>query len=243
MRVLSILCVCLLAIAPFEAAGQTERASAKKTIEIQATAKVEVPAEVAAVKVGYTNHAATKDAAYSENVRMSKKIVQALTDEHVPVSAIETHVLGLLRDENEGGKADSAKSARFSAVQTWYVHVTAPDAQRVVDIAVGAGANTVDDVDWDVKDPLALEGQAYAAAIERAKKIAEQTALHSGIKLGEIVSVSNFVNRFASGNGIGANMEMITMNAARASTTIPLVLYAPKIERQASVSVIYAIAQ
>jgi uncharacterized protein YggE len=222
-------------------AAQSDRSSIKKTVEIQATAKVGVPAELATVKIGYANQAVSKDTAYAENTRMSQKIVRALLDEHVPSAAIETESVALEREE-ERGESIPAKVLKFSALQEWRVHVAAADAQKVVDIAVGAGATNVGGVDWEVKDPQALEAQAYAAAIDRAKKIAEQTASHSGIKLGEIVSVVNFVNRFGFGGGGGLNTEAATLVSSRSVTTVPLTLYPPKIERQASVTVTYAIA-
>jgi uncharacterized protein len=226
---------------PALVAAQSDRPSIKKTIEIQASARVEVPAEVATVKIGYANHAVNKDAAYAENTRMSQKIVRALLDEHVPPSAIETESVALEREE-ERGDGGPAKILKFSAVQEWRVHVAAADAQRVVDIAVAAGATNVSGVEWGVKDPEALEAQAYAAAIDRAKKIAEETALHSGVKLGEIVSVTNFVNRFGFGAGV-LNTESASLGSSRSVTTVPLTLYPQKIERQSSVTITYGIAQ
>jgi uncharacterized protein YggE len=105
--------------------------------------------------------------------------------------AIEAQAIALEREEEREG-ASPPKVLKFSADQEWWVHVAAADAQRIVDIPVGAGATNIGGVDWDVRDPQGLKAQAYAAAIERAKKIAEQTASQSGVKLGEIVSVTNF---------------------------------------------------
>jgi uncharacterized protein YggE len=51
--------------------------SDKRNIEIRASEKVTVPAEIAIVKVGFQNQAATKDAAYQENTKASAKIIQA----------------------------------------------------------------------------------------------------------------------------------------------------------------------
>jgi uncharacterized protein len=221
-------------------AAQADRSSIKKTIEILATAKVEVPAEVATVKIAYSNQAVSKDAAYAENTRMGQKIVRALLDEHVPSSAIETESIALEREEERGGAV--VKVLKFTALQEWRVHVAAADAQKVVDIAVSAGATNISGVDWEVKDPEALEAQVYAAAIARAKKIAEQTASESGVKLGEIVSVVNFQNRFGFGSGGGLGTESASLGITRSVSTVPLTLYPPKIERQASVTVTYAIA-
>lgn len=237
-------CLATLATGSCLAAAQSDRSPTKKTIEIQATAKAEVPAEVAIVKIGYTNQAVSKETAYAENTRMSKKIVQALVDDHVLASAIETQAVTLEREEERGG-AGPAKILKFNASQEWRVHVSAGDAQKVVDIAVAAGATNVEGVDWEVRDPQALEAQAYGAAIERARKIAEQTAAQSGVKLGEIVSVVNSANRFVLGTVPldTSTVEVSGTAGGNYRATVPLTLYPPKIERQASVTVTYDISQ
>lgn len=244
-RFVVAVCSAILVTGSCLAAAQSDRSPTKKTIEILATAKVEVPAEVAIVKIGYQNQAVGKEAAYAENTRTAKKIVQAFLDDHVPPAAIETQAVTLEREEERGGSGP-AKILKFNALQEWRIHVSAGDAQKVVDIAVAAGATNVEGVDWEVRDPLALEAQAYGAAIERARKIAEQTAAQSGVKLGEIVSIVNFVNRFGLGSGAGSSLETQASSmgeAAKYVATVPLTLYPPKIERQASVTVTYAISQ
>jgi uncharacterized protein len=220
-------------------AAQSDPSQLRKTIEIQASAKVEAPAEVATVKIGYANQAPTKDAAYQESTRTSQKIVRVLLDQKVPLSAIETESLALGREEEQGGGV-AAKVLRFSALQEWRIHVPAADAQKIVDIAVSGGATNVAGIEWDVKDPQALEAQAYAAAIDRAKEIAGQTAAHTGIKLGEIVSIENFSTGPGFGRGMGGAMQ--TVEIKRFLATVPLTLYPQKIERQASVKITYAIA-
>src|ERR1700741_2459448 len=126
--------------------------SDKRTIEISASEKVSVPAEVAIVKVGYQNQAGTKDEAFTESKKTSAKIIQALLDAKVPRESIETQTLSLERNEEMNGAARS-KSSVFAADQEWRVHVRATEAQKVVDIMVGAGANVVNNVDWMVADP------------------------------------------------------------------------------------------
>ena len=212
--------------------------SDKRTIEIRASEKVSVRAEVAFVKVGYQNQAGTKDDAYTENKKISTKIIQALLDAKIPKESIDTQTLSLERNE-ETNAAVRSKPPVFAADQEWRIHVKASEAQKVIDIMVAAGANVVNNVDRAVSDPHALEAKAYAAALARAKSIAETTASETGVKLGEILSVSN-----SSGNFLYAQLQtsasMVVTSGERVTTT-PLMLFAPEIEREASVDVIYAI--
>jgi uncharacterized protein YggE len=158
--------------------------SPQKTIEISATEKVEVPAESATVKLGYQNQATSKDAAYAENTRTANRILQALLDAGVPKGAIETESLSLAREEDRfGGKPQQPST--FTATQQWQVQCKASEAQKIVDIAVAAGANHIESVDWSVADPQKLDDRAYAAALARAKTIAEQTAAQTGVNLAQ----------------------------------------------------------
>jgi uncharacterized protein YggE len=63
------------------------------------------------------------------------------------------------------------------------VTVAASAAQTVVDLAVKAGANEVDDVEWNVADPVALQAKASGAALAKARSIADQMAKGLGTKL------------------------------------------------------------
>ena len=243
MRLLS--CIVLLSLSgavPAPVRAQASPIEARKTIEIRATAKVTVSAEIATVKIGYVNEAADKDAVYTGNVRMAKKIVEALLQAGVKPSAIETETISLEREE-ERAENVPPKALKFSADQEWRIHVAAGDAQKIVDIAVAAGATTVSGVDWDVKDPVALEAKAYAAAIEQAKTIGQQTAAQSGLRLGEIVAIANSINRFNL-SGIPLNTsESFVVGASQSIAKIPLTLYPQSIQREASVTITFAIAR
>lgn len=214
--------------------------SPQKTIEISATEKVEVPAETAVLKIGYQNQATGKDSAYAENARTANKIVQALLDAGVPKEAIETESLSLARDEDRGGKAPQA--ATFTATQEWQIQSKASEAQKIVDIAVAAGANQIESVDWSVANPQRLDDRAYAAAIARAKIVAEQTATQTGVKLGAIVSVANSANPYGRFNQM-KDKQLMAVEVSAAKLATPMVKLQPgTVEREASVTITYAIA-
>src|SRR4029077_2223164 len=83
------------------------------------------------------------------------------------------------------------KERRFRAQQSWHVTVPATRAQTIVDLCVNAGANEVEDVEWNVADPVALQAKAGGAALVKARSIADQMAKGLGTKLGELVYASN----------------------------------------------------
>jgi uncharacterized protein YggE len=231
----------VLSIFPLSALAQFSRVmSDKRSIEIRASEKVTVPAEVAIVKVGFQNQAATKDTAYQENTKASAKIIQALLDAKIPKDAIETQTISLERQEEMSGP-NAVRTTKFSADQEWRIQVKASEAQKVVDVAVAAGANQVSDVDWSVADPHALEAKAYAAVLNRAKSIAESTASQASVKLGEILSITNSVSPFNFSSTLNTEAVMVSAQAAYSVKTTPLTLFPPSIQREASVTVVFAI--
>jgi uncharacterized protein YggE len=163
-----------------------------KTIAVTADESTTADAELALVTIGYRNYGLTQDAAFQENVRASEQITKALLDARVPKANIETDKLQLTRTEiDEKWTVDMKKERQFLAAQSWRVVVSASEAQTIVDIAVKAGANEVDDVEWNVADPLALQAKAGGAALAKARSIASQMAKGLGTKLGELVYASN----------------------------------------------------
>src|SRR5690348_3719267 len=102
---------------PLSAWAQFSRVvSDKRNIEIRASEKVIVAAEIAVVKVGCQNRAATKDAAYQEDTKASAKVIQALLDAKVPKNSIETQTISVERQHEMTGP-NVVRTTKFSADQ------------------------------------------------------------------------------------------------------------------------------
>ena len=212
-----------------------------KTISVTADESATADAEVAMLAIGYHNYGLTQDAAFQENVRAAARITKALLEAKVPKANIETEKLRLARaDIDEKWTADMKKERQFTAVQSWHVTVSTSEAQVVVDLAVHAGANEVEDVDWNVADPAALQAKAGGAALAKARSIADQMAKGLGTKLGELVYASNRapVARMYRG------METVTVSASLASVAEKqpkLTLFPQKVKRDATVYAVFSI--
>jgi len=210
-----------------------------KTIAITADESVSVDPEVATITVGYQNYAPTKDAAYGENVRVSNEVTKALLNSGVPKSALETESVQLQRAErDEKWTVEEKKERQFQTTQTWTIHVRAEKAQTIVDIALAAGANVLEALDWNVSDPKALQAKAGAAALAKAKVIAEQMAKGLNAHLGDLVYASNRVPIPA----FAASFETAEATLAAAPPPPPhLVLYPKKVKSDATVYAVFAI--
>jgi len=238
MRMIRCFTILLVVFVPRCANAQVLRigSDSRRTIEATTAEKISVPADSAIVKVGFNHIADTKDAAYNESVRMGNRIDKALTGAGIPAEEIQTESLMVGREEV--GQQGAGSPTR---IQQWRIHVVATGAQKVVDIAITAGANTVQGVEWNVSDPQSLRAKAYTAALARARGMAEQAGVQAGVKLGELVSIINGEESegFAK---LPMARKMVAVEV-QAMPTQNLMLYPSKVEREATVTVIYAIAQ
>jgi len=211
-----------------------------RTIAVTVTESVKVESEVARIRVGYRNYGRTQDLTYQDNVQTSNRITQALLDAGVPKDKIETEKLNLGAAFDSDWPREIQKERQYEAFQSWTVQIRVADAQKVVDVAVSAGANDVEDVDWDVADPVALEAKANAAALAKARALAQQMATELGGKLGSLLYASNRTPVPAAFRGL-----LASESAMVASTSVErkpvLKLFPQKVERQATVYAVFAL--
>jgi uncharacterized protein YggE len=116
--------------------------------------------------------------------------------------------------------------------------VRADKAQTVVDIALRAGANVLEALDWNVSDPKVLQAKAGAAALAKAKAIAEQMAKGLNAHLGDLVYASNRAPISASA---GSFVEVEGTPAPPPPPPPHMVLYPKKVKSDATVYAVFAI--
>jgi len=212
-----------------------------KTVAVTAEESVTSDAEVALLAVGYHNYGASQDAAFHENIRAAERITKAMLDAKIPVANIETEKLSLGPVEpGQKWTEDMKKERRFEAQQSWHVTVPVSQAQSIVDLCVNAGANEVEDVEWSVADPVALQAKAGGAALSKARVIAEQMAKGLGTKLGELVYASNrapVAKIWRGAQSVTVNAEMATVSDKQPK----LKLFPQKVTSDATVYAVFAI--
>jgi len=212
-----------------------------KTIAVTADESTTADAEIAVLEIGYHNYGPTQDIAYQDNVRAGERITKTLLDAKVPKANIETEKLQLARKEiDEKWTAEMKKERQFVAEQSWHVTVAASEAQSVVDLAVKAGANEVEDVEWNVADPVALQARAGGAALAKARSIADQMAKGLGTKLGELVYASNRAPVAKMWRGMTVNTSVAALSSG-ADKQPKLTLFPQKVKSDATVYAVFSI--
>jgi uncharacterized protein len=213
-----------------------------KTIAVLAEDSVTVDPEVATVTISFNNYGLTNDAAFQTNVRGSNQITKALLDAHVAKESIETEALRLGRVEpGEKWTAEMKKERQFEASQSWRVHVPASQAHTVVDVATQAGANDIEGVVWGAADPAALQAKASAAALSKARAIAEQMAKGLNAKLGDLVYASNKSPEETSQFAESYWRQLVTVEVQGAPKLPNVGLYPQRVRSDATVYAVFAI--
>lgn len=234
--------VVLLGITCFAQDIQINRQN--KTIAVTADDSITADAEVAVLSIGYHNYAPTQDQAFRENVRLADQITRALLQAKIPEGNIESEKLQLSRIEPDQKWTEEMKRERaFEAQQSWHVTVSSAQAQSMVDLAVHSGANEVDDVDWNVREPIALQAKASGAALAKARSIAEQMATGLGTKLGELVYASNRAPVAKMWRAVTLNTETAALATlgGKEEQAPKLKLFPQKVKSDATVYAVFAI--
>lgn len=158
-------------------------ASSGRTVTTVGHGVVTVVPDRATVSAGVRTQGSSASAALSANGTVMAKVIAAL--KQVGFKSIQTQQVSLYPQTNTRGHVTG-----FVAQNT--VSVTAPiaDAGRLIDAAVGAGANTVDGPTLGVS----IQGQLYRQALQRALADARAKAAALGkagrFGVGRVVSVT-----------------------------------------------------
>ncbi len=243
MRSRQYLSVGILLVCPLISQAQSVQVNQQnRTIEIAADSSVQVTADRVTVTAGYHNYGPTHEAAYAENAQVAAHLLKAWRDSGVAQKDISTSVLSshaTSEDDLKDMSPSERKEKQYEVDQSWKITQTIDVAEKLLDIAVDAGANEVGDPEWDLADPDAAEAQAYASALEKARLVAGQMAKSFGAKIGALLYASNESrpSRFVTVNAEAATVVSRKNQAGRPDTK----LLPQKIEKTGYVRAIFAL--
>ena len=177
-------------------------------------------------------------------MRFADQILKAWTDAGVAEKDIVTAELTsnpVADDDLNAMPAAERKERRYEAKQSW-TFVAKPDvAQKLLDLAVAAGANEVSDPTWQLSDDNAAEAKAYASALEQARAIAEQMAKSFGGKVGPLLYASNDTHSYTQILSSTVEVEARPIRQRNWPPLHPVNLLPQKITKTADVRAIFAL--
>ena len=200
-------------------------AFADTKITVTGSGEVLIPADVAVISLGVNVRSAEAPSAQAEANEVIAKIREALTAAGIDEEDISTGYINLYAAYDYSSSVE--RITGYNASSTLAVKVT--DMTRVgevIDLAFGAGANTLDGVSFSVSDDTEARAEALKAAVQnaadKANVLAEAASLTrleiKSIQEGSVHSYENDTGNFsvrANGKAVAEMDEATVVRAAK----------------------------
>jgi uncharacterized protein YggE len=161
----------------------------KRTISVPGVGRVTVQPDIATLRLGVLVVRQTAAAARESAAATMTAVLEALSAKGVARKDLRTALLSL----NPVTDYSPDSGPRVTGYQVANsVSVTVRDlaqAGALIDAALGAGATSMDGLEFTLDDPSAAEGQARQQAMADAQRRAQTIAAAASVKLGPVVGV------------------------------------------------------
>src|SRR3954447_14796266 len=189
----------------------------KRTITVPGSGSVLVEPNVASVRLGVNVMAATAGAARESAAQTMNAILEAVLAQRVARRDVRTALVSLNPTMDYSGNS----GPRITGYQVQNaVAVTLRDlakAGELIDASLGAGASTLDSLEFRLEDATAATDEARQAAMGAARDPATTIADAAGAKLGDVLAV----NEGAPSSGpVPFAATRMALKAEDASTTV-----------------------
>ncbi|MEX2090930.1 MAG: SIMPL domain-containing protein [Candidatus Paceibacterota bacterium] len=191
-------------------------AATTNTVSFSGEGKVVARPDIAKVNISIVTDALTSKAAQDENSKKSKAVTDYLKGQNIEDKDIKTTGYNIYPQYKYPQFGGQPIITGYQVNQS--VEVKIRDLEKVSDIldgVVGAGANQVNGLSFEIDDPDTLIAEARKKAVENAKQKAGELEDQVGIKLGKIVSFSEntgdypipiYMKAEVDGRGIGGGV-------------------------------------
>lgn len=171
-----------------------QEANDPRTITVSAQGTIEREPEEGVITLAVESEAEEAQAAANANAERMTRLVAALRQAGVPERNIRT-ISYELRPEYRRQAGDDRSEppviAGYRAINMVQVTVdTVSEMGRIIDTAIGAGANRVTNIAFQLRDPHSAHIEAAAAAMRNARREAEAIAEAAGERLGPALSIN-----------------------------------------------------
>jgi uncharacterized protein YggE len=185
MVVLRILIVLIGVALAFASAQAVE-----KTVTVTGEATLGIAPDTAVIRIGVTSQEKTAREAGESNAKQMTSVLAAIKASGIAERDIQTSRLSLQPqyDPNKGG---TARLTGFQATNQVTIKIRdIENLPAVLDRAIAAGANEMSGIEFVVSEQSKLLDQAREDAVADARRKAELFARAAGVKLGNVISIS-----------------------------------------------------
>lgn len=159
---------------------------------VQGEGKASAAPDMATIVLGVETRNASASAAAAENAELMNTTINALRAAGIKDKDIQTSRYSLTTEPQEKPKeGEKPKAPEFIATNQVTIRLNnTADVGKVLDAAVLAGSNSIQELSFDLKNPKPQEDKALALAIEDAGRKAEVAAKAAGVKLGRVLELT-----------------------------------------------------
>ena len=191
-----------------------------RTLNVNGNGTVYLTPDIAYITIGVHTEDPNLATGVSTNNTQAQALVDALKKAGIAAKDIQTSNFSVYNNNNNGQTIDKATG---QVISTGYysvdntVNVTVRDLSHlgsVLNTAVGAGANAINSISFDVADKTAAMQQARQKAMANASSLATELAKTAGVSLGEIQVISYTDNSPLSYYGMGGGGAAAAANAS-----------------------------
>ncbi len=182
-----ILALALNACAPALPAPKTEN----RTLSVNGTGTVYLTPDVAYIYIGVHTEDADIAEAVARNNAQTQRVVDALRKSGVAAKDIQTSNFSLWSYQTTDPLTGENTVTKYAVDNTVYVTVRELNKLgELLNTAIGAGANNINSIQFDVSDKSAALTEARQKAVESANSLADELAGVAGVTLGDIQTIS-----------------------------------------------------
>jgi uncharacterized protein YggE len=166
-----------------------------RTLNVSGNGSVSLAPDIAYIYIGVHTDDADLATGVNKNNTQTQALVDALKNAGVAGADIQTSNFSVYTNNNQ---SFDKLTGQTTTDGTYYsvdntVYVTIRDLTKLgsmLNTAVGAGANSINSISFDVADKSAAMAQARQKAMANASTLAAELAKTAGVKLGDIQNIT-----------------------------------------------------
>lgn len=166
----------------------------KRTIQVSGEGEVSGKPDKGLINLGVETNARTAEETMTQNNEAMKALLASLKASGIDEKYIQTSGIDL-SPQYRAVNAPDVKPELIGFRASNQVRVTVAKLEnmgKAIDAAIGAGANRVDSIQFDIHDKKPLLDSARKTAMEDALRKAKLLAVAAGVELGAPITISEF---------------------------------------------------
>lgn len=163
-----------------------------RTITVSGTGLVTLTPDIARVSIGVHSQDASATTAMNDNNEKTEAVIAAIREAGVAEQDIQTTNFSVYPQQQYDDRG-TITGIIYMVDNT--VYVTIRDLDKLgdmLDASVRAGANNISGISFDVADKSNALSEARQEAVAEARKQAEELTSASGVRLGEVQTISYY---------------------------------------------------